>query len=258
MVGVDDVDGGGRPGRRVGASAASPWMFEGLDLGGGGWAADRRVMSVAGKVGGDHTNHHRSSLSLAMRRRLTRYHPHRSIMDGIGRASTITNGILLSSTAFNSLSVSAQQEVLASIGLGGIEIGSVDATDASAAPSPASPPVSDGGEGPVELTVAMVRKLADKLGDKTLTALKVIARSDSPQFHMKDVIDATEGAKNYMDVRGVWSALTRRTRNIMNDSTVDLIWWIGDSILDDDDNYVDHLGAVSPLTYHSLRTHFGY
>lgn len=54
------------------------------------------------------------------------------------------------------------------------------------------------------------------------------------------------------------SALTRRTRNIMDDGEVDLIWWIGDSILDEDGNYVDHIGAIAPLTYQSLRSHFGF
>ena len=103
----------------------------------------------------------------------------------------------------------------------------------------------------------MVRKLTASLSDKTLNALKVIAQSDSPQFRMKDVIDKTVGAETYMDMRGVWSALTRRTRNIMDDRDVDLFWWLGESILDKDGNYVDHIGAVSPMTYHSLRTHFG-
>ncbi len=165
------------------------------------------------------------------------------------------DGILLSTTAFKSLSAAAQQEVLSSIGLGNLKTA---ATAHAATSAPAPSPASDGGDGPVELTVALVRKLTDKLGDKTLNALKIIARGDSPQFHMKDAIAGTAGAKNYMDMRGVWAALTRRTRNIMNDGQVDLIWWIGNPILDDDGNYIDHLGAISPLTYQSLRSHFGF
>jgi len=167
------------------------------------------------------------------------------------------NGLLLSTSAFNSLSAFAQLEVLGSMGLGGIGFRAVADAPLTDAPT-AIPPARDGGEGPVELTVALVRKLTDKLGDKTLNALKIIARSDSPQFHMKDVIAGTEGAKNYMDMRGVWSALTRRTRKIMDDSEVDLIWWIGDSIFDDEGDYIDHLGAISPLTHQSLRSHFGF
>ena len=166
------------------------------------------------------------------------------------------NGILISTAAFNSLSTPAQQEVLKSIGLGNLN------GTATAAPAPIRlAPVGSinglDGEGPVELTVAMVRKLTDKLGDKTLNTLKIIARSDSTQFHMREVIDGISGAKDYMDMRGVWSALTRRTRKIMGDSDVDLIWWNRDSIDDADGNYIDHIGSISPLTYQSLRAHFG-
>jgi len=74
---------------------------------------------------------------------------------------------------------------------------------------------------------------------------------------MKDVIDATSGADDYMGMRGVWSALTRRTRNILNDSDADLIWWVGEQIIDADGNYVDHVGEVAALTHESLKTHFG-
>lgn len=163
------------------------------------------------------------------------------------------SGFLLSTSAFKTLSPGAQSEVLSSIGLAELSGQAIPIGD-----SPAAAQISDDGDGPVELTVAMVRKLAANLSDKTLNALKVIAQSDSPQFHMKDVIEATVGAETYMDMRGVWSALTRRTRNIMGDSDVDLVWWVGESIFDQDDNYVDHIGTVSPMTYNSLRTHFGF
>jgi len=165
------------------------------------------------------------------------------------------NGILLSTTAFHALSATAQQEVLSVIGITDLlgPIASPRNDDAVPAPIPSG----DGEDGPVELTLAMVRKLTDKLSDKTLAALKAIARSATPQFHMKDVISSTPGAKNYMDMRGVWSALTRRTRNIMNDADVDLIWWVGDTINDANGDYVDHLGSVAPLTHQSLRTYFG-
>ena len=167
------------------------------------------------------------------------------------------NGILLSTGAFNTLSPSAQREVLASIGLSAV---GADGQVAAMGGAPVATPglASKDGEGPVELTLAMARKLTDKLSDKTLTTLKIIASSASHQFHMKDVIAGTQGAQNYMDMRGVWSALTRRTRKIMNDDGVDLIWWIGDTIDDAQGNYVDHIGTISPMTYQSLRTHFGF
>ena len=127
----------------------------------------------------------------------------------------------------------------------------------SASPSTKTAPRTIDEDGPAELTIAFVRKLTDKLSEKTLNALKVIAQSDTPQFHMKDVIDATNGADDYMGMRGVWSALTRRTRNILNDSDADLIWWVGEPINDADGNYVDHVGEVAALTHESLKTHFG-
>lgn len=166
------------------------------------------------------------------------------------------NGLLLSSDAFKSLSANTQQEVLASIGLG--DISGVSPTSKDGGQGTAQIVQSQDGDGPVELTVAMVRKLTANLSDKTLTALKIIAQSSTPQFHMADVIAGTDGAVDYMDMRGVWSALTRRTRKITGDASADLIWWIGEPIDDADEKYVDHIGSLSPLTHQSLRTHFGF
>lgn len=161
------------------------------------------------------------------------------------------SGFLLSTAAFGGLTPSAQQEVLLAMGLSGI------GPSSAASPASKAAPRNIDEDGPAELTLAFVRKLTDKLSDKTLNALKVIAQSDTPQFHMKDVIDATSGADDYMGMRGVWSALTRRTRNILNDSDADLIWWVGEQINDADGNYVDHVGEVAALTHESLKTHFG-
>jgi hypothetical protein len=164
------------------------------------------------------------------------------------------NAILLSTASYFLMDDHAQKEVLRVTGLSGIEAG---APVGDVIP-PANLATDDDGEGPVELTVAMVRKLTDKLSDKTVNVLKIIARNDSPQFHMKDVIAGTPGAEGYMDMRGIWSALTRRTRNITDDSAADLIWWTGGWILDGDGNQVDHVGEIAPLTYRSLRSHFSY
>jgi hypothetical protein len=161
------------------------------------------------------------------------------------------SGLLLSTAAFGDLTPSAQQEVLSVMGLVGVGPSSAAAQAIKAAPRT----IDEGG--PAELTLAFVRRLTDKLSEKTLIALKVIAQSDTPQFHMKDIIDATSGAVGYMDMRGVWSALTRRTRSILNDSNADLIWWDGEGIHDASGNYVDHVGKVAPLTHESLKVHFG-
>ncbi|RVT93149.1 hypothetical protein [Sphingomonas crocodyli] len=155
-----------------------------------------------------------------------------------------------------SFSATTQSEIFAYYGATAIPEGDRPLAPQPAAPF-ASPPVvaMAGDEVPAELTLALVRKLADRLSEKTLIALRIIAQSETRQFHLKDVVAATPGAKDYMDLRGVWSALTRRTRNILGDSKAELIWWVGDHIYEGDD-YVDHIGEVAPLTHNSLRTFF--
>lgn len=107
----------------------------------------------------------------------------------------------------------------------------------------------DPDDGPVELTLSLVRRLAAQpINYKTLKVLRLIARSETPEFQLKDAIEAVEGA----DLQGVWSGLTRRTRKILNDPRALLIWWRGE---DDDGLY--HIGEVSRLTHASLRKHFG-
>ena len=164
------------------------------------------------------------------------------------------SGILLSLSAFKSLSPGAQGEILTIVGLSGA-VGHRQSVPVLGA-EPTGRVVADE-DGPVELTVAMVRKLTANLSDKTINALRVIAQSSSPEFHMKEVIETTKDAETYMDVRGIWSALTRRTRNITDDKTAALIWWMGEEILDGNEKYVDHIGRVSSMTHSSLRTHFG-
>ena len=112
---------------------------------------------------------------------------------------------------------------------------------------------------PAELPLSLVKRLAaEPIHIKTLTALRTIAASSTPEFHLKDVIEAISGAKTYQDVRGIWSGLTRRTRSILNDTEVDLICWRRSGIHDEvSGEYVDHIGRVSPLTHASLRTYFG-
>ncbi len=111
-------------------------------------------------------------------------------------------------------------------------------------------------DGPVELTPLLIRKLTKKLSKNTLLALRAIAQSPTEEFHMKDIIGAIDGVEDYMGLRGVWSGLTRRTRNILQDSNADIIWWGEEEIYDENENYVDHLGKVSKLTWKSLKAHF--
>lgn len=155
-------------------------------------------------------------------------------------------GIYLSMDSYFDLSASAQAEIQALMGLRALPSSTVETTGLHPAME----------EGPVELTLALVRRLAEKLGSKTTAALRVIAQSDTGEFRMSEVIGAIEGVENYMDIRAVWGALTRRTRKILDDKSADLIWWEGDGVHDDAGEYVDHVGRVSPLTHRALRAHF--
>lgn len=108
-------------------------------------------------------------------------------------------------------------------------------------------------ESPADLTVAMARRLiADPISPKSLAILRVIAESETPQFHLADAVAAAPETENYSDLKGAWSGLTRRTRKILGDGTADLIWWDKEAIYDGE-TYVDHVGRVSPLTHQSLR-----
>jgi hypothetical protein len=122
-------------------------------------------------------------------------------------------------------------------------------------PAPVSSPIE---EGPPELTVAMARKLiAAPINPKTASVLRVIAESPTPEFHMKDAIAAAPDTEIHSDLRGAWSGITRRSRKILGDPSADLIWWEGEQIYDGNENYVDHIGRVSPLTHQSLRAALG-
>lgn len=154
--------------------------------------------------------------------------------------------LVMPMSIFASLSTEAQAEIMGAMMNG-------------AAPSTLSSPVAsemDRDEGPAELTKALVRKLTSTMGEKTTNALRAIAEGDR-RFRSSTVLNATGGADLLKDLRGVWAAITRRTRTVLGDSDVDLIWWDEDGQYDDDGNYIDHEGEVSELTHKSLRAHFG-
>jgi len=156
------------------------------------------------------------------------------------------DALLLSTAAVAGFSVATRTEILSHFGLM-----PAAGSDRARAAAPAPVPADDG---PPDLTVAMVRKLTKN--PRTLSALRVIAASDGPDFHMKDVIAAVAGAQDYMDLRGIWSAITRRTRAILGDSEALLIWWNDEGIYRGE-KYVDHIGRVSPITHQSLKAYFG-
>lgn len=161
------------------------------------------------------------------------------------------DAILLSSTTLARFSEPTRREILDHYGA--ITTEPVPrAADRSAVIAPAA----GDEEGPPDLTVAMVRKLTKNVSDKTLSALRIIGHSDGPVVHLKDVLAAVAGANEPIDLRGVWSAITRRTRAVLGDPEASLIWWEDEGVYEGDE-YVDHIGRVSPMTHKSLKTYFG-
>lgn len=165
------------------------------------------------------------------------------------------DALLLSTTTLAGFTPATRAEILDHFGIAMDDLAQPTVGSRSAQP-PANAPIQDGNS-PSDFTVAMVRRLTKGISKKTLTALRVIANSDTPAFHQKDVIDAIDDAETYMDLRGIWSAITRRSRAILDDSEARLIWWDDEGIYDDDEeNYLDHVGRVSAMTHQSLKAHF--
>lgn len=103
-----------------------------------------------------------------------------------------------------------------------------------------------------QLSPSQAREFYSGCGEKTRKALEVIAKSDSRQFHLADVAEAV-GAKPD-ELRGVWGGLKRRLYTVADNNDCYLInWERHDPVHDNDDNYIDHIGEVSELTYQAFR-----
>jgi hypothetical protein len=117
--------------------------------------------------------------------------------------------------------------------------------------------ILDSEDGPTELTLSLAgRLIAQPISAKTLQVLRTIASREAPQFRLQEIVDAVPGATTYRDVSGVWAALTRRTRRMLNDPSAELIQW--HPHYDADGKYVDWIGRVAPMTHASLRKQLGY
>ena len=163
-----------------------------------------------------------------------------------------TPAAVLPFQALFAMSESTQTEVFAYLGFPGSGRPILN-SDEAVRPVPQGAIVQDQ-ENPADFTVAMARRLiADPISPKSLAVLRVIAESETPQFHLKDAVAAAPETESYSDLKGAWSGLTRRRRKILGDGTADLGWWDKEAIYDGE-TYVDHVGRVSPLTHQSLRT----
>jgi hypothetical protein len=122
--------------------------------------------------------------------------------------------------------------------------------------SPAPPFASMVSHPAVELTNYLAgRLIARPIFSKTLCVLRFIAASEKPEFLLEDVVRAVPGAKSYMDLRGAWAGLTRRTRKLLDDPDALLVHWR--EVYDSEGNWVDWVGAISKMTHTSLRKQFG-
>lgn len=166
----------------------------------------------------------------------------------------MTSGLLISAAHFKKLPAQVQTLILS------VVIGEdiPDAPYSSAADERPSTPIIAllDDEHFAELSPGQAKMLIAGCQPKTRKALETIAASDSPNFHIADVAKAL-GVKPG-DLSGVWSGLTRRVRKVTDDSDAYLIDWTKNAPIDDaDGNYVDQIGEISDLTYHSLRKALG-
>lgn len=156
-------------------------------------------------------------------------------------------GIWVSNAAFQKLSASAQKELLAHL------IGSTSMPPIGQPPADSNPPFDDE-EGPVDLSPAQARRLANGLGNRARTCLRAVAEQHG-RFLMSQIRDAL-GDEDYGRLSWVWGAITKRVRNVLGDSEAEFFWW-GDGIYSPDGEWLDHQGWVSPTTCRSLRAYFG-
>jgi hypothetical protein len=163
--------------------------------------------------------------------------------------------ISLPIAALAGFSESTRNEVLRYSGLMGGDNIALSA-DGGRAPTAAS---TEGEEsGPPEFTVAMARKLIDQpINEKTTAVLRAIAEGGTPNFRLRDIVVATPGAKSSADLRGAWSGITRRARNILGDPEADFVWWAEGEAVFENKIYKDQSGRVAALTHQSLRKAFG-
>jgi hypothetical protein len=92
------------------------------------------------------------------------------------------------------------------------------------------------------------------LNEKTRKTLRAIAEL-GPKFGYKQLATSV-GVSSISDLGGVWAAITRRTRNVLNDRTASLVYWDPDTVEWDKDEYVDQQASVTTQTCTSLRQAF--
>ncbi|WPZ32234.1 hypothetical protein T8K17_13380 [Thalassobaculum sp. OXR-137] len=157
------------------------------------------------------------------------------------------SGVFLSSTALTLLSDVALEEVLSAVQ--GSSSSKRKVSEASSTYAVGGE--GEGEEGPSDLTVAQARKLVNGCSERPRKALRLISERGSTEVLTSD-LESYVGLDEAGGLRGVYAALTRRTRNVTGDPDANLIWW--DSDLTEEGSY---RGRLSDMTVTSLRKVFG-
>lgn len=161
-----------------------------------------------------------------------------------------TSGIFITTDHLKSLP-KQEQDFLFGI-ISGRKIGAAE----PAASRPSSEDVDVEDEHFAELSPGQARDFYAGCGAKTRKAIDVIADSSSRHFQIADVAKAIGVEPS--DLSGVWGGLTRRLKTITGDSDAYLIDWTkSEPVLDEEENYIDHTGEVTEMTYKSFRKALG-
>lgn len=155
----------------------------------------------------------------------------------------MNTGIWIGDETFRSLSRQTQEELIASLCGTNSAKGSIDQPIET---------VDNQEDGPPELSVHLVRRLAANTRDTTKICLRLIAEKNG-RFLLSEVRDAL-GYQDYGKIPGIWATLNRRTRDMLSDREVSLVWW--DNNEKREGINVDYEGYVSQITCKSLRKYF--
>lgn len=151
------------------------------------------------------------------------------------------NAIILSEKSFRSLSTLAQREILSALTGNTLEQSSLSGDF-----------LSEIDENFAQLSPSQVRDLYQGCHERTRKALEIIAKGKKREFHVADIANAI-GIKPD-ELGGVWGGLTKRVRTVTGNKNCTLISWEGhEPQTDSKGTYLDQIGEVTELTYHSLR-----
>lgn len=100
-----------------------------------------------------------------------------------------------------------------------------------------------------ELTRKQVNTLLNGLSEKSKTVLKAIVENfDSNNIHYEQLLEKLDMVNE--NLTGVWSGITKRSRNIANDPDFDLIDW------NTRDKYGSVIGIMHPITFSHIAAYF--